>query len=316
MSSSLAVVHVHDALDLALARLPFKPYCTDELHAGVYVRPAQTALKKGYIQLDPPGRVSVLVFDVDRPGAAMAWDDAGMPAPSWTAQSPDSGRAHIAYVLETPVWAEHSAKAARYVKAIYRAYSDRLSADPGYAWLITKSPWSSSWRVMCWRAEPYDLAELAEYVDLGRHTARHTHTESLGLGRNCDVFESLRNWAYTAVSQYWRPDGCDAWHAAVLDECERRANAITAAYSGRGMLPWSEIKSISKSVARWTWKHVTPIGREILIRQTHTPEIQSARGRKSGEARRKGTALERDRRPWESMGISRATWYRRLRAKA
>ena len=37
------------------------------------------------------------------------------------------------------------------------------------------------------------------------------------------------------------------------------------------------------------------------------------RGIRSGASRRKGTPLEDDHRPWESMGISRATWYRKHR---
>ena len=39
--------------------------------------------------------------------------------------------------------------------------------------------------------------------------------------------------------------------------------------------------------------------------------IQSSRGKRSGEARRKGTLLEHDRTPWESEGISRRAWYYR-----
>jgi len=298
-----------DALALARDRLPFKPYCTDDLSAGVYVRPAGTALKKAYIQVDPPGRVSVLVFDVDRGCAVLSWDDAGLPLPSWTAQSPDSGRAHIAYVLDSPVWTAYSARAARYAEAIYRAYRDRLNADPGYARLITKSPWSSSWRVTAWRSEPYDLAELAEYVDPGRHVRRHTASLG-GLGRNSDTFDTLRHWSYAAIRGYWRPGGYDAWHAAVLDECERRAAAVCLEHA-KGPLPWSEIRATAKSVARWTWKHLSPAGWADLIERTHTPERQAARGRASGKSRRQGTALEHDRRPWESLGISRRTWYRR-----
>lgn len=300
-----------DALALARDRLPFKPYCTDDLAAGVYVRPVTTALKRAYIQIDPPGRVSVLVFDVDHAGAALSWDDAGLPPPSWTAMSPDSGRAHVAYVLETSVWPEHSAKAARYAEAVYRAYSDQLRADPGYARLITKSPWSSNWRLTCWRKEPYDLAELAEYVDLTRRSGSLPGSlpgRLPGLGRNSDTFESLRHWSYAAIKEYWRPGGYDAWHAAVLDECERRAAAVCLEH-GNGMLPWSEIKATAKSVARWTWARLTPSGRADLITRTHTSEAQARRGRKSGESRRKGSAAEA--KPWEAQGISRRAYYYR-----
>ena len=44
---------------------------------------------------------------------------------------------------------------------------------------------------------------------------------------------------------------------------------------------------------------------------------QASRGRAgglaSGVSRRKGTPIENDRKPWESLGISRATWYRHAR---
>lgn len=317
MSSSLAVVHVHEqsALDLALARLPHKPYCTDDLAAGLYIRPALTALKKAYIQLDPPGRVSVLIFDVDREQAAFSWNDAGLPPPSWTAMSPDSGRAHIAYVLEAPVWTGYSAAAARYAESVYRAYRDKLGADTGYARLVTKSPWSGAWRTTVWRAESYTLSELADYVDLSAGSLRGRLSgkleERLGVGRNAATFESLRHWSYAAIAAYWRPAGYDAWYTAVLDEAERIAQNVCAGDS-KGMLPWSEIKATAKSVARWTWKRLSPAGRADLIARTHTSELQAARGRRSGEVRRAGSVSES--KPWVAEGVSRATWYRRRQA--
>ncbi|WP_250145402.1 replication initiation protein, partial [Escherichia coli] len=33
----------------------------------------------------------------------MAWDAAGLPPPTWTAQNPENGHAHIAYALSAPV---------------------------------------------------------------------------------------------------------------------------------------------------------------------------------------------------------------------
>ena len=39
-------------------------------------------------------------------------------------------------------------------------------------------------------------------------------------------------------------------------------------------------------------------------------------GMASGVVRRAGTPLEHDRAPWESAGVSRATWYRRVRLKS
>jgi DNA invertase Pin-like site-specific DNA recombinase len=49
----------------------------------------------------------------------------------------------------------------------------------------------------------------------------------------------------------------------------------------------SEIKSITKSIANFVWKHFTEESRHNFIRKTHTSELQAKRGIKSGIARYK-----------------------------
>ena len=53
----------------------------------------------------------------------------------------------------------------------------------------------------------------------------------------------------------------------------------------------------------------------LLCSEPFKPRHKHDRGifSKSGESRRKRTPLEDDRRPWESMGISKRTWYRKHR---
>lgn len=280
-----------EALGLVLERLPRKPYCTDDLAMGTRVLPRRIALHRRYIQLDPPGRIGALVFDVDREHAALAWDDAGLPPPSWTAQSPDSGRAHLGYVLSWPVYREPATAPGRYADAIYAACRWRLGADPGYARLLAKNPFSAAWRVHCWRAEPYTLSELAEYVDLSASVPRRDDDAVCAGGRNVGLFESLRAWAYAAAPRYWRPGGETAWHDAVLDAAQRLAPEVCAGNS-RGLLPWSEIRAVARSVSRWTWRHMTPAGRAALIERTHGSGMQSRRGAQKG-ARRRAALLPR-----------------------
>ena len=71
----------------------------------------------------------------------------------------------------------------------------------------------------------------------------------------------------------------------------------------------AEVRGVWRSVCRYRARWRTQgHQRAFLFRQ-------AARGRKggtaSGVARRVGTLLEHDRTPWESAGVSRATWYRR-----
>ena len=66
-----------------------------------------------------------------------------------------------------------------------------------------------------------------------------------------------------------------------------------------------EVHDIVKSVCKISRKNLAS-GQT----QQNFSFIQAAKGRRSGEARRKGTPLELDRAPWEAEGASRATWYR------
>ena len=78
--------------------LPYKPYCTDEL-GYTFINPKSLAIKKRYLQHNPPCKIVYLVFDIDREDGAMAWHDAGLPLPTWTTQNPENGHAHICYEL-------------------------------------------------------------------------------------------------------------------------------------------------------------------------------------------------------------------------
>ena len=63
-----------------------------------------------------------------------------------------------------------------------------------------------------------------------------------------------------------------------------------------------------------TWMHRKQSDRLARgVQQGKFSMMQTARGIKSGASRRKRTPLEDDHRPWESMGISRAWWYRKYR---
>ena len=58
-------------------RIPKKPYCTDDLHAGIRPRSYLHAIKHRYIQVNPPHLRVFMLFDIDREGGALAWEDNG-----------------------------------------------------------------------------------------------------------------------------------------------------------------------------------------------------------------------------------------------
>ncbi|WP_280570860.1 replication initiation protein [Chromohalobacter sp. 296-RDG] len=287
------------ATNLALfrQRLPRKPYHTDTLGDGLRIRDVQKALASRYIQPNGPTHRYWLVYDVDRYDAALDWNDRGAPPPTIVAQNPDNGHAHLIYGLDVAVRTAPDAKSGplRYAAAVDCALRALLDADQGYAGLICKNPLHPHWRVTEWEPRLYELGDLDSWLDLSTYGDRRKRLPDYGLGRNCNLFERLRHWAYKAIRQGW-PD-YDRWHEAVLT----RARAYN---DTDPTLPDNEIRATAKSVAQYTHKHFSPEG---------FSRWQAAQGRKggvrSGEVRRAGS--EAESQPWAALGISRRTYYRR-----
>lgn len=283
--------------------LPYKPFCTNDLSAGLSIRPARTALLCRYLQYNTPGMVWTLAQDIDRQVDRAYFEKRRAPLPNRVVLNPQNGHAHALYFLSAGVCRASAAKLKplRYLAAIEGSLCRQLEADPGFAGLITKNPLHDSWETWNLHDLRYSLGDLAEYLDLS--AAANVKEEAHGLGRNVTMFDDGRIWAYQAIREYWAPNGFDRWVKVVLERLESINGQFQAP------LPFSEVKATAKSVSKWTWTHITPDGLQKLIRRTHTSELQAERGRRSGVVRRAGSITEAS--PWKQENISRRTWYRR-----
>jgi hypothetical protein len=152
------------------------------------------------------------------------------------------------------------------------------------------------WQVTSWEPRLYTLADLDSWLDLQPAQDRRKRLPDYGLGRNCNLFEQLRLWAYKAIRQGWPDFG--QWQSAV----EQRALMYNAGFAAP--LDHQEVAHVARSVAKWTHQHLDAAAFSAW---------QAVQGRKggirSGEVRRAGSVEEA--KPWEAMGVSRKTYYRR-----
>jgi len=281
------------SLDLFPRRIPRRPFATDCPGPGLHRMSPLEAIKRRHLQVNPPNLRFWLLFDIDKPDAAMAWDDAGLPEPAWTAQNPANGHAHSAWGIEAPVLLDKPdrQKPVRYLAAIESAYRAAMAADPAYGGLLTKNPLSPHWRTFWGQHGIYGLDDLAEYVDLDRHKPRPgIKVEDIGLGRNVALFDSLRLWAYRA----WRKYKLIGATAHDFD-----AACLAAARERNGDFPVPlhdpEVCHTAKSVSRWVWQKFS-LG--------EFERIQRRRGTKGGQvsgAVRKTAAEERRERLMPSI---------------
>ena len=241
-------------LDRFADHLSSRPYCSDHLSGGLLVRPRAGALKKKYIQLNQI-RSAYLAFDVDREGAAFAYQDANLPPPTITTINKENGHAHLLYELETPIsrGVQSRFRPIYYYQAIYRGFKRKLGADNGYSGLITKNPFSSSWGRTLFDI-PYSLDELDEYLskkdkrlDIQNSKNHISYNES----RNCDIFDYVRKLAYIEARE---TNNADSLYRFVLSCCDQQNQIFLE------QLGISEINAIAKSITKFCWLNRHKLG--------------------------------------------------------
>lgn len=262
-------------------RWPRKPFCSDDKTAR-HIRSLASAIKRPYIQANPPHLRVWSIYDVDRQGGAIAWEDANLPPPSWAAANRENGHAHLVWGLTAPVLVDSPDMRQgplRYLCAVEAAFRERLQADQGYAGLITKNPAHPLWRTLRGPQLSYELGELAEWVDLTKHIPKRK-PEEVGLGRNVTVFEWLRQYAYRHIRHY----KCDVRNF-VLWQSHLNNKALERNGDFKYPLDGKEVWHIAKSVSKWTWRQF-----DIAASDARFAALQAHRGRLGGIA--KGAANE------------------------
>ncbi|GAR14047.1 hypothetical protein NGUA05_00082 [Salmonella enterica] len=148
-----------------------------------------------------------------------------------------------------------------------------------------------------WGAAAETRGEMADYLGLSASTRRRVD-KHYGLGRNCYLFGKVRKWAYRAIRQGWPV--FSQWLDAVIQRVEM--------YNASLLVPLSpaECRAIGKSIAKYTHRKFSPEGFSA---------VQAARGRKGGTKSKRAAVptSARSLKPWEALGISRATYYRKLK---
>lgn len=288
--------------------LPKKPWCTDLKGTGLLVRPKEIAIKYKYIQLNSPYYQKYIILDLDYEHslAEILFNRVGIPLPNFVTANFVGGRSHIVFELEEPIYKTDASrlKVIEFAHAIIQRLQELFDADVAYSGTITKNPASLNWRVTELRKKPYSLRELAEKIDLPpkpkffkkEKISRH---EAIGLGRNCYVFHTACPFAYQEIRAY-RGKTYKQWETAMIAHCVSLNEGLPEP------MTFNEVKGIAKSISRYCWRKDGYYYQEFIDRQ-------SRKGAIGGKKSKRGVKVdsERSTKPWEAMGISRATYYRR-----
>lgn len=226
-----------------------KPYCSDELQLGLRIRPLEQALKYKYIQAND-NYIKFLVIDCDHTNGNI-YSDAGLPPPNFIVKNKENGHFHYIYALSNPIYKDYlnKAKNLSYFAKIQQIYTTLCQGDVNYINLIVKNPNNDFWQTSLINGfNSYTLDELADYVELPQ---KITKQKAVGEGRNCYLFDTVRQWAYKNVLFYKENGAKQSDFYNVLLSKLTNLNVFDTAPS----LNYNELKAIAKSISSWTWKH-------------------------------------------------------------
>lgn len=334
-------------------RLANKPYCTDNFDYGVQIRDKFTALGKKYIQANTPWRHNCIILDIDYPCVMeTTFKEKVLPLPNIIVVNPKNFHSHILYFIKKGVYLTDNAsiEPIRYAHAIEYSLREEFMADSAYSGLIAKNPFHSYWQTKELNQELWDLGELAEYLTLPKTMPKKENL--IGLGRNCTLFELGRKYAYSEVLKQKITGSKNSFHNSVLyfieqhnqefpnplmfNEYKHIAKSITnwtwKHYGDKTTKQWAMYVKRTHSVEIQSWRGKQNTSEQQSIKgkkntaeqqalkgkiggKNNTSEQQSLKGKmggiKSAQVRYQGS--NEQTKPWESLGISRRTYYRRIK---
>jgi hypothetical protein len=231
--------------------------------------------------------------------------------PSFIIYNLENGNHQAYWFLQDPVFCykeQKLNKPYKYLRAIETAYDKKYLGDKHFSRHISRNPFfigvDTDWR----HNERFSLGELASVVELNSARSKSGNkkikTSPNGKSsRNEDLFHQLRQWAY-------RQDSTVITYPHWQQRCLTQVSEYN---TFKEPMNASQIYSIAKSVAGYTFNSPA-FGRnesfDEYVARTHTSEIQSKRGIRSAQKRWSGHIKQE---PWLDMGISKATYYRRLK---
>ena len=249
------------ALNRVFTEAPYLPRCSDDKTA-TRVRPRQYAIRYPYMQVNRPGFVSWLIFDLDH-NKAMIWEDVGLPAPNLIVRNRISGHSHLYYAIPPVCTTERArSKPIAFMKAVYEAFAARLDADTDFhSGPVAKTPGHPWWFTHEIHSHVYELGQLADYVDLAVSSpwGRGPQLDDVSHSRHCILFEHLRYYAYSIVNRERERGSLSTFTRHLEAYAHNRNSFQKLGFSDN--LALSSLRATVKSVARWTWDRYTGCGR-------------------------------------------------------
>lgn len=287
------------------SHLPRTMRCSSKKDCTMFRTKSKSCQQAGstfaYIGYNPPNVTRYIVIDLDYESAIFAYRDNNAPLPQFIIKNPKNGHCHYVYQLKDPVtfYSKSNSAIIRYLTATEQALTALLGGDKGFTGYLAKNALNRAHETYITGAKPYTLGELSAHLDLEKIENPNEPMNADTYGRNTGTFDAVRVQAYKVAGKLN--------YTQLYNECLMLAEQHNTRFSGsaKGSMSYNEVKGIATSIAGYCKS-------KTYIRSLS--ELQARKGSKGGKkSKRMPVATsERTKKPWEGLGISRATYYRDL----
>ncbi|CAO3356110.1 hypothetical protein [Azospirillum melinis] len=157
----------------------------------------------------------------------------------------ETGKMHALWELDNPVWFDPNKPWPRPVKLLKAVQSGlakefrHVGADRSSNGFLVKNPFHPRHEVQSLREQPYRLSDFVGHIDLSYSTVNDD-----GQGRNRSLFNALVRWAKIHRDEF---SDLGRFEMALLGEAHDLNQQFDVA------LPQAEVRSTTRSVARYVW---------------------------------------------------------------
>lgn len=172
-------------------------------------------------------------MDIDNEVLLTEWNAQGLPVPTVQTVNKNNKKAHLVWLLNTPVYKEHK-HAVAYYKAIVNSIKKLIGADPAYQNHQTKNFLNTEFFRVTYNDVAYDLGDFRKFisVDVIAEKEYDEFDYLVAYSRHIHLFELLRRYGYGIAKD-----------SDLLDKLTQRAEAIN-----QGFDKPIKVKYIVKSV--------------------------------------------------------------------
>lgn len=257
-----------------ISHLPYYAACTDDFRHGLIHTYRKYALNYKSIEHNAQNSKAWIVLDMDEP---YYYEDAvGLPLPNmvvynktnikkdfdtspgtvgllrrWRAEEivyAEPMRSHLFFALKTPVHIGENArpKPIEYLRNVEYGLTKAFGADLRYTKYTSKNPFHNAFKTQYLHDYLWELSDFEEWIDIPNFIPYDKVKKAEGgdasLGRNCELFEAARHWAY---------------RQNIVNECSFREKLLEFCYAYDKKyfysypLPDEEIETIADSITRF-----------------------------------------------------------------